>query len=275
VISQAYGYTFNTFNTNNANSGPQAIPSDTPVPFRDSKLTFILKESLAGNSKTYLIATITGEVQYLSETLSTLRFASNAKQIINKVKVNEDPDDSKILTYNDELKQIKRSILTNKSPEETQRLSIELQFREELLKADKTWEQKMAETVRLNAQTTEAMQKQIDSLKSLMTHTPLLSQPLLNQPGLNTPGLNTSGLNTSPLNLPPVLNHSMHDITPEHTTAAIDDHNEILAAAHIEIQNQRKLFAGERLVMSRQIQQLTTKCAALEAELSQLRNLKL
>jgi hypothetical protein len=270
VISQSYGYTFNTFNTNAANSGPQAIPSDTPVPFRDSKLTFILKESLAGNSKTYLIATITGEVQYLSETLSTLRFASNAKQIINKVKVNEDPDDSKILTYNDELKQIKRSILTNKSPEETQRLSIELQFREELLKADKTWEQKMAETVRLNAQTTEAMQKQIDSLKSLMTHTPLLSQPLLNTPLLNQPGLNTPGLN-----LPPVLNHNMHDITPEHTTAAIDDHNEILAAAHIEIQNQRKLFAGERLVMSRQIQQLTTKCAALEAELLQLRNLKL
>ena len=270
VISQPYGYTFNTFNTNAANSGPQSIPSDTPVPFRDSKLTFILKESLAGNSKTYLIATITGEVQYLSETLSTLRFASNAKQIINKVKVNEDPDDSKILTYNDELKQIKRSILTNKSPEETQRLSIELQFREELLKADKTWEQKMAETVRLNAQTTEAMQKQIDSLKSLMTHTPLLSQSLLNQPGLNTPLLNTP-----PLNLPPVLSHSMHDITPEHTTGAIDDHNEILAAAHIEIQNQRKLFAGERLVMSRQIQQLTTKCAALEAELLQLRNLKL
>ena len=261
VISQAYGYQFNTFNTNAANSGPQSIPSDTPVPFRDSKLTFILKESLAGNSKTYLIATITGEVQYLSETLSTLRFASNAKQIINKVKVNEDPDDSKILTYNDELKQIKRSILTNKSPEETQRLSIELQFREELLKADKTWEQKMAETVRLNAQTTEAMQKQIDSLKSLMTHTPQL---------LNAAPLNAAPLNAAPLNTPPVLNHIMPDITQDHT----DDHNEILAAAHIEIQNQRKLFAGERLVMSRQIQQLTTKCSALEAELLQLKNLR-
>jgi hypothetical protein len=264
VISQAYGYQLNTLNSGTLNTGPQAIPSDTPVPFRDSKLTFILKESLAGNSKTYLIATITGEVHYLSETLSTLRFASNAKQIINKVKVNEDPDDSKILTYNDELKQIKRSILTNKSPEETQRLSIELQFREELLKADKTWEQKMAETVRLNAQTTEAMQRQIDSLKSLMT---------ANTTTTNTPPLNTT-TNTPPLNTPPVLNHNTSDITPDHP-AAIDDHNEILAAAHIEIQNQRKLFAGERLVMSRQIQQLTTKCAALEVELLQLRNLKL
>jgi hypothetical protein len=266
VISQAYGYQLNTLNSGTLNTGPQAIPSDTPVPFRDSKLTFILKESLAGNSKTYLIATITGEVHYLSETLSTLRFASNAKQIINKVKVNEDPDDSKILTYNDELKQIKRSILTNKSPEETQRLSIELQFREELLKADKTWEQKMAETVRLNAQTTEAMQRQIDSLKSLMTTNTTTS---LNIPPLNTPTTNTP----TSLNTPPVLNHNMSDITPDHP-AAIDDHNEILAAAHIEIQNQRKLFAGERLVMSRQIQQLTTKCAALEAELLQLRNLK-
>ena len=269
VISQAYGYTFNTFNTNAANSGPQAIPSDTPVPFRDSKLTFILKESLAGNSKTYLIATITGEVQYLSETLSTLRFASNAKQIINKVKVNEDPDDSKILTYNDELKQIKRSILTNKSPEETQRLSIELQFREELLKADKTWEQKMAETVRLNSQTTEAMQRQIDSLKSLMMNA--TTAP----PHQQTVRLNAQQTLQEQLLVlnQPVLNEKISDTMSSSDSAGCVSAEEH-ATVHIELQNQRKLFAGERLVMSRQIQQLTTKCAALEAELLQLRNLR-
>ena len=49
------------------------------IPYRDSKLTRILQESLGGNSKTSLIATLSTSVFNEAESLSTLRFASRAK----------------------------------------------------------------------------------------------------------------------------------------------------------------------------------------------------
>lgn len=51
------------------------------IPFRDSKLTHILKESLTGNSRTTMLATIHGSVLWFDETLSTLRYASSVKRI--------------------------------------------------------------------------------------------------------------------------------------------------------------------------------------------------
>uniref|UniRef100_A0A8C2QNM2 Kinesin family member 16B n=1 Tax=Cricetulus griseus TaxID=10029 RepID=A0A8C2QNM2_CRIGR len=60
------------------------------VPYRDSVLTWLLKDSLGGNSKTIMIATISpADVNY-GETLSTLRYANRAKNIINKPTINED-----------------------------------------------------------------------------------------------------------------------------------------------------------------------------------------
>ncbi|XP_027742310.1 kinesin-like protein KIF16B isoform X3 [Empidonax traillii] len=62
------------------------------VPYRDSVLTWLLKDSLGGNSKTIMIATISpADVNY-GETLSTLRYANRAKNIINKPTINEDPN---------------------------------------------------------------------------------------------------------------------------------------------------------------------------------------
>ncbi|KAJ7341617.1 hypothetical protein JRQ81_005937 [Phrynocephalus forsythii] len=62
------------------------------VPYRDSILTWLLKDSLGGNSKTIMIATISpADVNY-GETLSTLRYANRAKNIINKPTINEDPN---------------------------------------------------------------------------------------------------------------------------------------------------------------------------------------
>ncbi|XP_009872194.1 PREDICTED: kinesin-like protein KIF16B [Apaloderma vittatum] len=62
------------------------------VPYRDSVLTWLLKDSLGGNSKTIMIATISpADINY-GETLSTLRYANRAKNIINKPTINEDPN---------------------------------------------------------------------------------------------------------------------------------------------------------------------------------------
>eukprot|EP00062_Callorhinchus_milii_P007884 gi/632949996/ref/XP_007890479.1/ PREDICTED: kinesin-like protein KIF16B isoform X3 [Callorhinchus milii] len=68
----------------------QAKKKQVFVPYRDSVLTWLLKDSLGGNSKTIMIATISpADVNY-GETLSTLRYANRAKNIINKPTINED-----------------------------------------------------------------------------------------------------------------------------------------------------------------------------------------
>ncbi|KAK9003893.1 hypothetical protein V6N11_018788 [Hibiscus sabdariffa] len=60
------------------------------VPYRDSRLTFLLQDSLGGNSKTTIIANVSPSVCAANETLSTLKFAQRAKLIQNNAKVNED-----------------------------------------------------------------------------------------------------------------------------------------------------------------------------------------
>lgn len=60
------------------------------VPYRSSKLTFILKNSLGGNSKTLIIANISPSLVSKNETISTLEFAKRAKMMRNQVVINED-----------------------------------------------------------------------------------------------------------------------------------------------------------------------------------------
>nr|XP_025035963.1 kinesin-like protein KIF16B isoform X2 [Pelodiscus sinensis] len=73
-------------------ANPLAKKKQVFVPYRDSVLTWLLKDSLGGNSKTIMIATISpADVNY-GETLSTLRYANRAKNIINKPTINEDPN---------------------------------------------------------------------------------------------------------------------------------------------------------------------------------------
>ena len=74
------------------------------VPFRASKLTRLLQDSLGGNTKTTMMAAISPADYNFEETLSTLRYASRAKSIKNKPKVNEDPKDALLKQYEDEIK---------------------------------------------------------------------------------------------------------------------------------------------------------------------------
>ncbi|KAL6657518.1 hypothetical protein ACP70R_005298 [Stipagrostis hirtigluma subsp. patula] len=60
------------------------------VPYRDSRLTFLLQDSLGGNSKTTIVANVSPSICSSSETLTTLKFAQRAKMIQNNAKVNED-----------------------------------------------------------------------------------------------------------------------------------------------------------------------------------------
>ncbi|KAA8545899.1 hypothetical protein F0562_020650 [Nyssa sinensis] len=60
------------------------------VPYRDSRLTFLLQDSLGGNSKTMIIANVSPSICCVAETLNTLKFAQRAKLIQNNAVVNED-----------------------------------------------------------------------------------------------------------------------------------------------------------------------------------------
>jgi kinesin family protein 5 len=62
----------------------------THIPYRESKLTRVLQESLGGNAKTCLIITCSPSIYNDAETLSTLRFGVRAKNIKNKPKINKE-----------------------------------------------------------------------------------------------------------------------------------------------------------------------------------------
>lgn len=80
------------------------------VPYRDSVLTWLLKDSLGGNSMTAMIAAISPADINFEETLSTLRYADSAKRIKNHAIVNEDPNARMIRELKAELAQLRSKL---------------------------------------------------------------------------------------------------------------------------------------------------------------------
>ncbi|XP_011875631.1 PREDICTED: osmotic avoidance abnormal protein 3-like [Vollenhovia emeryi] len=78
------------------------------VPYRDSKLTRLLRDSLGGNARTLMIACVSPSDVDAEETLSTLRYAARARCIKNKPIVNEDPKDALLRQYQLELQRLKK-----------------------------------------------------------------------------------------------------------------------------------------------------------------------
>ncbi|XP_048125992.1 kinesin-like protein KIF16B isoform X4 [Alosa alosa] len=77
------------------------------IPYRDSVLTSLLKDSLGGNSKTIMIATISPAYLNYGETLSALRYANRVKNILNQPTVNEDGNVKIIRELRDEIAHLK------------------------------------------------------------------------------------------------------------------------------------------------------------------------
>jgi kinesin family protein 1 len=80
------------------------------VPYRDSVLTWLLKDSLGGNSLTAMIAAISPADINFEETLSTLRYADSAKRIKNHAVINEDPNARMIRELKEELAQLRAKL---------------------------------------------------------------------------------------------------------------------------------------------------------------------
>ena len=80
------------------------------IPYRDSKLTRLLQDSLGGNTKTVMVANI-GPADYnYDEIMSTLRYANRAKNIKNKPRINEDPKDAMLREFQTEIARLKAQL---------------------------------------------------------------------------------------------------------------------------------------------------------------------
>ncbi|XP_054456823.1 kinesin-like protein KIF11 isoform X2 [Anoplopoma fimbria] len=81
------------------------------IPYRESKLTRILQDSLGGRTKTSIIATVSPSSSNLEETLSTLEYASRAKNIMNKPEVNQKLTKRTLIKeYTEEIERLKRDL---------------------------------------------------------------------------------------------------------------------------------------------------------------------
>ncbi|KAK9346429.1 hypothetical protein V1522DRAFT_404408 [Lipomyces starkeyi] len=153
------------------------------VPYRDSALTWLLKDSLGGNSMTAMIATISpADINY-DETLSTLRYADSAKRIKNHAIVNEDPNAKLIRELKEELGLLRTKLETGDGkvgeviPLDNQLISItapdgtirtvarkeiaeQLNASEKLLKEmNQTWEERLAMTQEIHKQREAALEE--------------------------------------------------------------------------------------------------------------------
>ncbi|XP_045046907.2 kinesin-like protein KIF17 isoform X1 [Desmodus rotundus] len=86
------------------------------IPYRDSKLTRLLQDSLGGNTKTLMVACLSPADNNYDESLSTLRYANRAKNIKNKPHINEDPKDALLREYQEEIKRLKAILAQQMGP---------------------------------------------------------------------------------------------------------------------------------------------------------------
>ncbi|KAK0739897.1 hypothetical protein B0T21DRAFT_150251 [Apiosordaria backusii] len=160
------------------------------VPYRDSVLTWLLKDSLGGNSMTAMIAAVSpADINY-DETLSTLRYADSAKRIKNHAVVNEDANARMIRELKEELAQLRnklgggggapgmpvesypegtpleQQIVSITAPDGTIKKVSKAEIAEQLNQSEKllqdlnqTWEQKLAKTEEIHKERESALEE--------------------------------------------------------------------------------------------------------------------
>ncbi|XP_064484970.1 kinesin-like protein KIF13A isoform X2 [Ornithodoros turicata] len=130
---------------------------DSFVPYRDSVLTWLLRDNLGGNSRTVMVAAISPAADNYEETLSTLRYADRAKRIINHAVVNEDPNARIIRELREEVEMLRGQLKFASTPEG---LNERLKESETLMKEiSQTWEEKLRKTEKIHQERQQALEK--------------------------------------------------------------------------------------------------------------------
>ncbi|XP_017754862.1 PREDICTED: kinesin-like protein unc-104 isoform X10 [Eufriesea mexicana] len=128
------------------------------IPYRDSVLTWLLRENLGGNSKTAMIAAVSpADINY-DETLSTLRYADRAKQIVCKAVVNEDANAKLIRELKEEIQKL-RELLKQEG--------IDVQEGDEIVRANKREDDVKETRPRIPSHTTSTIAEEaVDQLQA-------------------------------------------------------------------------------------------------------------
>ncbi|NXV71830.1 KIF14 protein, partial [Atlantisia rogersi] len=139
------------------------------IPYRESVLTWLLKESLGGNSQTAMIATVSPAASSTEETLSTLRYAKQACSIINIAKVNEDVNAKLIRELRAEIEKLKaaQKRALNTDPEKYRRylqevtsLRIKLHQQErDMAEMQRAWKEKLEQAEKRKLEDIKELQK--------------------------------------------------------------------------------------------------------------------
>eukprot|EP00440_Ansanella_granifera_P028997 gb/GFBE01031500.1/.p1 GENE.gb/GFBE01031500.1/~~gb/GFBE01031500.1/.p1 ORF type:complete len:1157 (+),score=242.02 gb/GFBE01031500.1/:1-3471(+) len=132
------------------------------IPFRASRLTFLLRESLAGNSKTFMVAAISPASTSADETVSTLRFATSVKRVKTVALQNVDKKEELVANLQAEVKRL-TEMLETAGPEgagdvTVKHLHDDIAERERLLtELSKSHAQRLAEAKLLQAMREEVL----------------------------------------------------------------------------------------------------------------------
>uniref|UniRef100_A0A8C4TS70 Kinesin family member 21A n=1 Tax=Falco tinnunculus TaxID=100819 RepID=A0A8C4TS70_FALTI len=136
----------------------------THVPYRDSKLTRLLQDSLGGNSQTLMIACVSPSDRDFMETLNTLKYANRARNIKNKVVVNQDRASQQINALRSEIARLQMELMEYK----TGKRIIDEEGVESI--NDMFHENAMLQTENNNLRVRiKAMQETIDALRARIT----------------------------------------------------------------------------------------------------------
>ncbi|XP_034149514.1 kinesin-like protein KIF14 isoform X1 [Esox lucius] len=138
------------------------------IPYRDSVLTWLLKESLGGNSKTAMIATLSPAGSSVEESLSTLRYAQQARMIVNVAKVNEDTNAKLIRELKAEVEKLRAAQMSSQGiePEKMQLFQQEIlalknqlsQQERDMAEAHRAWREKLEQAEKRKREETKELQ---------------------------------------------------------------------------------------------------------------------
>ncbi|NXI64345.1 KIF14 protein, partial [Anseranas semipalmata] len=141
----------------------------TFIPYRESVLTWLLKESLGGNSQTAMIATVSPAASSTEETLSTLRYAKQACSIVNIAKINEDVNAKLIRELKAEIERLKaaQKSAQNTDPEKYRRylqeitsLRVKLHQQErDIAEMQRAWKEKLEQAEKRKLEDIKELQK--------------------------------------------------------------------------------------------------------------------
>ncbi|XP_069393571.1 kinesin-like protein KIF21B isoform X5 [Paralichthys olivaceus] len=135
------------------------------VPYRDSKLSRLLQDSLGGNSRTVMIACVSPSDRDFMETLNTLKYANRARNIKNKVVVNQDKTSQQINALRAEIARLQMELMEYKAGKRVACEDGSEGFSD--LYQENAMLQRENDTLRLRV---KAMQETIDHLNTRVTH---------------------------------------------------------------------------------------------------------